>query len=558
MMTLDQQQPINQPVVEIELPLPHLQIRLVRANQTWFVANRGGFKTTRGVSFYDIDCVYELPRSTGIICGPSYEHLLDNTLNPLFNALAEFGFEQDVHYVFGTRPPDEWEKPFITPRTKKYDHIVSWHNGTCQQLISMAKKGSANGISAQWGIFDEIKLMDERELMDVVFPVFRGNEKKLLPDKTEMQTHPLFGSKFFSTDKLEDPAAIKWILKKKELNDHRKIDIIITLQIHLSDLKEQYNSAGINLRQKLKTQINAVEVRLSKLRANLSFYVEADHTHTIQVMGQKWYDDKAAMMNEYELKVAIRNEDPDRPENGFYPDFNPPVHCYDVSDDYQTDLPLIMAPDYQHSVAPIPICQIGKLPGEIKESLNYIDEVYTMSSPREKPKDNGNGAPGGLSDAVRLFCERYHHHQCKRIYYVYDQTAIADRIDTKKYKEIVIDVLKEYKWTVIEVNTGKQPAHFKKYTDTKAWLKYEDKKQMQIRINRHRCPKLIISVTSAPARTVGNETKKDKRSEENDRLDQSETTHFSDCFDMINHAVLKLKRIQNYFLSKSPLGFGKR
>lgn len=540
----------EQPIVEIELPLPHLQIRLVRANQTWFVAARGSGKTTRGLSFYMIDCVYELPRSTGVITGPSYEHLLDNTLNPLFNALAEFGFEQDVHYVFGTRPPDDWEKPYITPRTKKYDHIISWHNGTYHQLISMAKKGSANGISAQHGIFDEIKLMHERDLMDVVFPVFRGNEKKLLADGTPMQDHPLFASKFFATDKLADPAAIKWILKKRELNDAKKIDIIIQLQLHLSDLKEQYNDAGINGRHKLRSQIYAIEVRLAKLRGNLSFYVEADHTHTIQVLGQKWFDDKVALMTEYDVKVAIKNEDPDRPENGFYPDFNPAVHCHVFP--YRSDRPLIIAPDYQHSVSPISVAQIDE------QILNYIDEVYTLANPKEKPQSNGNGKKGGLTEAVKLFCERYRHHQYKRVYYVYDQTATAERNDAKKYNEIVMGVLQEYGWQVMEINTGKQPAHFKKYTDTKAWLGEQDKKQMTIRIHKTNCHKLIISITGAPAYTKGTETKKDKRSEENDSLDQSETTHFSDTFDMINHAVLKLKRIQNYFPANHPLGFGKR
>ena len=523
------------------MPLPHMMIRLVRANNTWFLANRGGFKTTMGISFYVIDAVYEMPQSTGIICGPSYEHLGDNTLNPLFNALNDQGFENGVHYVLGTKPPEDWEKPLIrVDSAKKYDHMISWHNGTNQFLVSMAKKGSANGISAQWGVFDEVKLMNEKDLIDIIFPVFRGNEKHFAHS-------PLFMSKFFATDKLADPAAIKWILNKKTHNDPHKIDIIVALQVELTKLKAQYDQVGINARQKLKPQINAIEVRLSKLRANLTFYIESNHTHTMQILGEKWYRDKERTMkdNPYELKVAIRNEDPDRPEDGFYPDFDKSVHTHETLLDYNPTSPLIITPDYQHSVSPIPISQIGKLPGENKESLLYIDEVYTK-------------APQGLEAAVQKLCDKYANHQKKVVYYVYDHTAKGRRLDAEEYYKIVVDVLKKNRWKVVEIYTGKAPLHYQKFLDTVKWLQNKDGKGMKISINSVRCPKLIISISSAPAKMANGKTEKDKEFENTKKypgLDQTETTHFSDCFDMTNHAVLKLNRIRFSMVSGGGLGF---
>jgi hypothetical protein len=530
---------MDQPVREKTMPVPHTLIRLIRANNTFFLANRGGFKTTMGICLYVVDCVYELPRSTGIICGPSYEHLGDNTLNPLFNALNEDGFENGVHYVVGTKPPDEWEKPYIrVDSAKKYDHMISWHTGTNQFMVSMAKKGSSNGISAQWGVFDEIKLMSEADLLDVVFPVFRGNEQ-------HFKNSALFMSKFFATDKLADPAHIRWILDKKKLNDYRKLDIVITLQLELIRLTDLYNQAGINARQKMKPQINAIEVRLAKLRSNLTFYVESDHTHTMQILGERWYQDKANSLKPYELKVAIRNEDPDRPEDGFYPDFNESIHCHELMDDYDMDKPLIIAADYQHSVAPIPIAQISNLPGKANESLNYIDQVFTL-------------APEGLEEAVQQLCDRYVGHNRKRVYYVYDHTAKGKRVDAEKYNKIVVDVLQKNYWKVVEVNTKSAPFHFQKYVDTKSWFKNEDSKVMEIRINKVRCPNLITSISTAPATTRNGKTEKDKKYENTTKypkLDQSNTTHFSDCFDMINHAVLKLDRIKISAISGGSLGF---
>lgn len=528
----------------IELPLPHLKIRLVRANETYFLAGRGTFKTSRGISLYYIDCVYEMPRSTGVIVSPSFEVADDNTLNPLMKALDEFGFEQGVHYVKGIAPPKEWEQPYIKINSKKYDHIISWHNGSNQFIISLARIVSAHGISAQWGIFDEAKFMNQKVLQDEIFPIFRGNEKYFAQSS-------LFMSKFFATDKLADPASIQWLLNKRSLNDENKINIIISLQLELDRLKAGYNTVGINAKQKLKVQINAIELRLFKLRKNLTYYAEANHLDVIPILGQAWYDDKVKNLKPYELSISIHNEDPVRPEDGFYPDFTKTKHCYQLQpgqSDYEPGKPLIIAADYQHSVSPICICQIGKLPGANKESLNFIDEVATVS-------------PEGLDAALTIFIERYKNHPNKRVIYVYDQTATGRQNDRKEFYKTVIDKLKSASWRVTEVYIGKQPNHFDKYTDTKAWLRNETGDNMDIQINELRCPFLIKSIEGAPVKIENKETKKDKRFEDTIKyptLDQRTTTHFSDVFDMITDAVIKKKKVINTQIISTGIGFGNR
>lgn len=519
--------PLEDDVREVKLTVPMAKIRLIRAKETYLLASRGSFKTTQGLSLYLADCVYQMPGASGIICGPSFEHLGDNTMNPLFNSLTKYGLIEGIHYVIGQPPPKTWPKPLIRVPSKKYDHIISWHNGSNQYLISMAKKGSANGISCQYGIFDEAKFLDPDELKEIVFPAFRGNEMYF-------KDHSLYLSKFFATDKLADISKIKWLLDKKELNNYKLFDIIITLQLEADRLKLQYNEAGINKRYKLKPQIEAIEQRLAALRMHSTCYIESNIEDSVQILGENFMKDKQANSSSYVWNIAYLNHDPNRPEDGFYPDFNTEQHVYESQMDYDPEKELIIAADYQHSVSPICVVQINTIPGlQQQTSLNYIDEVYTL-------------APKGLEEAVQLFCDRYRYHRNKVVRYIYDQTATGRRNNADAYYKIVTDTLMNNGWMVMDEYTGRQPGHYQKWLDTKNWLRHEQEGKLPIAINQ-KCVKLIRSIEGSPAKTsTKGETLKDKKYEDTNQyphMDQSETTHFSDVFDMINHAVLKLGMI---------------
>lgn len=516
-------------VTRVQMPWPHMKIRLIRAKETFFVANRGGFKTSLGMAPYTEDCAYEFPRGSSVIVGPSYEHLYDNTLNALVKSLIDMGFEEDVHFVVRKKPPEDWPKPIIQIAAKKYDNLMTWHTGFTDHLISLQRMGSSNALSVICGKFDEAKLLDQGKLMNEVFPIFRPF--KNMPEGWKSSS--LFMSKFYATDKLESPNRINWILNKRDLNDPVRNEVIITLQLALNELSKAYNSAGINARKELRPQIKALEVRLSNLRKNSTLYMEANHEDTQVIQGKEWYDDKVATMKSYELKVAIHNEDPTRPEDGYYPDYDTDVHGYRGKKDYDSTKPIITALDYQHSVTPMPICQISVLPGKDKLSLNYIDEVYTL-------------APHGIDMAVQKFCDRYKYHAAKTIYFIYDQTATGKRNDNIELYKVVIKKLRQNGWRVIPVYTSAAPEQYQKYVDTQEWLKNEKGMTVDIRINLDTCIKLDRSLKSTEAVSENGKTKKQKKFENTIKyplLDQSETTHFSDTFDMINHGVIKLKRI---------------
>ena len=548
------------PIKNLTLPEKHIRIREVRANETYLLAARGTFKTTRGIALFVHDMVYAMPRSSGMICGLSFEDMENNTINPLLGGLAELGLVEGEHYVYGKKPLESWDTPFMGVINGKYKRVISFHNGTVIYIVSMEKKAPANGLSVQWGVFDEVKFMDQQKLIDKIFPTFRGNEKCITPDGKTFDSLSCFLAKFFATDKEADPVQIKWLLDKRKVADKELEEAIIAYQRHLSSLIQEYNDKDLGQAKKasLKRQIDDIESELNEQRKGLVSVAEINIEDVRPLLSTAWYNDKKRNSTPRLWKVVYMNEDPETAGDTFYPYFNKKKHTYYSLDDINANKPFIFSADYQHSVAPITVSQIDKLPGNEAVSLNYVDEVYTLSEPNETDiQDNGNGSMGSLAEAVNLFCDRYKNHRKKVIYYVYDQTAKGRRPNADAFNKIVIDTLKKRKWRVAKVYIGRMSDHYVRYTATSEWLKHEDISLYPIMINASRCPKLIISISNAAAKTTNGKTEKNKEYENTTRyptMDQSETTHFSDCFDQTNQAVLGLRKIRpSASRSGSPL-----
>lgn len=545
---------IARPIRNYTLPYKHIRICNIDANETYLLAGRGTFKTTRGIAMYMIRRVHEMPRSSGMICGLSFEDMGNNTIIPLLAGLVELGFYEGKHWVIGRRPPEHWPQPFIPILNGKYDRVMSWYNGTSVRLISLEKKAPANGVSVQWGIFDEVKFMDERKLIDSIFPAFRGNENELTPDGVMFKDCAGFLSKFFATDKEADPVKIQWLLNKRKLQNPIANGIVEAYQLQLNKLVSEFENEDTTKvrKRELEKEIAEVKEVLREKRKKLVYVPEINIDDVAPLQSEAWYKDKERNSTPRMWRVVYKNEDPEAAGDTFYPCFDKSIHTYEADYDIDELKPFIFTPDYQHSVAPITISQLGKLPGNNDITLNYVDEVYTLPDPLNVAT-NGNGSKGSLSEAVQLFCDRYKDHKRKIVYYVFDHTAKGRRVNANEYYKIVVEKLRENKWKVVKVYTGKAPDHYIKYSNTSDWLKHEDKSLPRILINRTRCKKLIISIQNAAAKSTNGKTEKNKEYENTLRYplqDQSETTHFSDCFDMTNHAVLALKKIKSLFVRK--------
>lgn len=488
-------------------------VQMVQANETWLLWARGTGKTVGGIGPWMARVAEAMPGHLSGIFGKDFETIEKNILPKFIQGMEMAGYYRDQHFVIGKRPP--WKAKCLYS-IKKWDRTIAWHNGTVFQEVSLYNKGSANAFDFQSGIFDEVKFMDPRQLEDEVYPTFRGY--------AHLFSHkPEYLAKIYATDKYEDYIKVKWILDKRKQVDQRKIDIVIKLQLHLSDLYQKLEKPG-NKKVQIETDIRHVKARLTMLRKDLVYVSEASAVENQGNLGDKWLADKKRTMGTYEYNVAILNIDPISAEDSFYPTLsNANMYTYDHGYDYRPDAPIIIAMDYQHSVAPMTVVQQHRLPWETKPSINFINEFYAM-------------APKGIHECIDQFCEFYASHHYKTVYYVYDQTAIGERQSATRYKDIVVGHFRSKGWNVVELYTGMPPQHYMKYERMKTWLEGPAEQTRLIRFNKETCIKTLISMQGSGAVVESGKTKKNKKYELTHRypgLDQSETTHFSDCVDML-------------------------
>ena len=92
-------------------------------------------------------------------------------------ALANFGWIRDIHYVIGHKPDPKlgYAKPFFMPSDLK--DVVWFANGTIMVIVSQEVVLSANSMTIHWLIGDEAKGLDQDKLESEIFPAVGGSSR---------------------------------------------------------------------------------------------------------------------------------------------------------------------------------------------------------------------------------------------------------------------------------------------------------------------------------------------------------------------------------------------
>lgn len=519
---------------------PQLKSMVIDAPAEYFVAGRGTGKTVGVLARKSAQRYFgTMPRGTGVILNATYTQAFTRTLKELIRGWQMLGYQMDHHFVVGRRPTEKWKKqwkwqePYAPPLDYKY--VVTWWNGAVAQIVSQERPGSANGISIDWIIGDELKLINEEKLRTELLPANRG----IIP---AFKANPYHHGQTYTTD-MPVGTGGRWILNMVEKMDREvvnKIWEIQTVKFKLNFLLKKETRKIFQ--EELKKQIDVLEEELNELRQGLLYYHEASTLDNIHALGMEYIFQQLRDTSQFQFDTQILNLRPLRLEDGFYPDFDEEIHGYfsenesyfdnleydpfNVTLDCRKDkdlistAPLHMAMDYNRRIWPMSVGQV--LPGKEIRSLKGIHVLY----------------PEKLKQAVDQFCQYYKPHKRKFIYYWYDHTAVGDMYETRMCDD-VIAILRKNSWVVQEMYIGQQPGHEERYRMWGDLSTNNGKYKEQYRINRENCASLILSKCLAEAEQRKEGFGKSKKTEKDPNFPAEESTHYSDAEDTWVFGVLE-------------------
>jgi hypothetical protein len=491
-------------------------LHLVNPNVAYCMWPRGGGKTSGGIGPRIVHLSEVMPRSQVIIFSDTFERIHDRvTPNIIGYITNDLGLIEDQDFVVFKKPPSHFDKPLIP--LKKYDHVITFSSGFSLCGASQKVSGSANAYNAQALIVDETKYVRETTLTTEVYPAIRGA-------KSIFGHLPEYMSKWHFTDKWPGKGAdVSWLLKKKELCDDKMIKAILSVQMEIQRMQEdvkQYTSTATIY--KYHNRIVQLETWLNKVRQNLVYYSNALPYENLEALGEKYFRDQKRELSRLEYAVAIENEDPDKVENSYYPSYIEEVHCHHHEDDIDLNRAIDVAFDYQWRIVPMVAAQMVQLPGDEFLSYNILAGVHSLHE-----------EDGGIKLTVQRFCQLmkslgYTHNQ---VNYYYDHTAVAKSPVTAPFYQIVINEFKAMGWFVNPIYMGQA---------SEMDIRHEYMKRIigksgegQIRFNHARTKFLRKSIEKAGTVKSNGRTKKDKSQEKMLSVPATETTDYSEAFDVL-------------------------
>jgi len=515
--------------------VPQLRSAIVDAPFETFIAGRGTGKTEGVIATKSIKRLDTMRRCRGVFQGATFQQLLTRTLPPVIKGWEKLGYKLGVHYLIGQKPPDKWKRmwkwegPYQLPL--KYDYFISWWSGSGISLLSQDNIGSANGISIDWIMGDEAKLLNHDRLKDELYPANRGLIKAFAND-------PHHHGITFTSD-MPVGTSGRWLLDQAENSDNEKVNELMKLDASLQFIRSVLaGDCSESERKKLLKDYATIEAIMNHLRQDLVFYHEASTLDNIDGLGVQFIRQLMRDMDDFTFNTTILNRKPRKIDDGFYPDLNEEKHGYFDYDyhafekrgydfealsnagaewdaDYDSNKVLHIAIDNNRRLTPMVVAQ----------RVNGF-EIRGINSFWSEP-------PYKIQDTVDKFCEYYKFHQKRVVYFWYDHTLIAEFGHSGSASDEVIRRLRYHDFIVIPRYIGQAIGHSKRYSMWGHLLSEDGYYPFTFRYNRDKCEHWINSMFLTPAVKVKDGFGKDKSAEKDPKFPALDAPHFGEAGDML-------------------------
>jgi hypothetical protein len=468
---------------DLQFNLPQLLHVLAPQKHKMNVWGRGAGKSTI-LGYTAKEVAFQMPRASVAIACETYVQALTRTLPSTINGLAMMGYHKDIHFTVGKRGPKNWPEPFEPPLD--YKHSIHFITGTVFDLVSQDRAGYGRGRNVDFVMGDEAALLNEEQLGTDVLATNRGNIKRYPKCKFHHGT-------VFTTTHALTPRG-RWVYKYRELAMKKPLEY---------------------------------------------FYLAASARENVANLDEGYFQMMKEMLTEWLYNVEVENQEITQITDGFYPLLNEDKHTYtnfnykiydslgseistktvncDGDADLDPSLPLLISVDWG---AAINVMVVAQMQGN---TLRFLKSFFVKS-----PK---------ILD--HLFEEEFMPYYLKHkitnsdIFFWYDRNGNSRFGNSDRtFFEQARDILHNQGWNIKGMTRGADPPHDRKFNLWNKLLSERYDRIPKIRINRHNCRELLISMCKAKAKDQ-NGIHKDKSSERSKTILREHATDFSDAADIL-------------------------
>lgn len=554
--------------------LAQLPKLLLRAPCEVSVEGRGTGKSF-DIGFKMDQIVRFMPGAVVALTGKTFGQLLTRTLPSSLKLLNQIGYQKDVNYVVGKRPPSWFKDSYET--LSKFDNVISFSNGTRFAMISQSEPGSGRGANVDYEIADEALLLDREQYNNEVSPTNRGN-LEFFGRKSNRPIAMHHGFKFSTSMPMSKEG--RWILDYGNYyyqeRGIRLFDIwnrIVMQQVELLKVVQHYKVASATGKTaeaaELVPEFRRQWNEIARLKRQISPFVSKEGVlftlsnafDNLNMLGFDYLLKNQRLLPLLIFMVEIMNMYYDKVEDCFYSiqerkhvyyngydsdrvaegasranyDFEDGMFESSVYDrDCDTNSPLELSFDWGSSICLMTVQQ----PRYWDFVTNCASQTVCQTQINEffvKP-DGGDNMM--IRDLIGKFCKYYENHLCREVIFYKDRYGDhrnPNVLNSLTYNEMAIAELQRYGWEVtIEEHPGMEPPQSDKHLLWNIILGEVDPLIPRFRINGDKCKYSLISMNNARVKNVDGQLKKDKKSERPDSgVLPEEATHFSDAVDKL-------------------------
>lgn len=292
-----------------------------------------GFGKTSYLGVHMIKVTLGLFRQMGGFVGASAKQLYTRTMPNALKIVNQLGFEQ--FYFIGQAPAKlRWAYPLAKPRS--WENCVHFQNGFVWQMLSMAVRGSANGLNLAALVGDETKYLPWKRVKEEVLPTLRGDFMPAAARKTEQKrwgygTDPKINPYWLSQLWVSDAGLTQRQCEWEKEDQYETRDINRQIAEMLAELKylEKRNP-------KMAVQLAQNEVflkRLNLLRSQSeTFWNFSSVENAAMLGGEPWIRQMKRELPDLMFNIQILGKKKGAAKDGYYANWDIDIHGYQSPD----------------------------------------------------------------------------------------------------------------------------------------------------------------------------------------------------------------------------------